>query len=66
MRTQRIIDEIGKLPIDQRMLIIEEAIKAIRLKKTRAQLSQAAGELLPHYVSDSELTTFTDLDLEDF
>lgn len=50
--------------------IVREAlnrlIKELKVKQQKSQMAQKARELLPDYTTDKELTTFTDLDGEDF
>ncbi len=66
MRTQEIIKEINQLPINKRFLIIEKTLKSIRQSEQKKKMEQAANALLIDYKTDSELTAFTDLDLENF
>jgi len=50
--------------------IVREAltrfIKELKTKQRKNQIAQKARELLPEYTTEKELTTFTDLDGEDF
>ena len=50
--------------------IVREAltrfIKEIKTKQRKSQMAEKARELLSDYKTDRELTTFTDLDGEDF
>lgn len=50
--------------------IVREAltlfIGKLRTRQRKSQMAQKARELLPDYKTDKELTTFTDLDREDF
>lgn len=50
--------------------IVREAltlfIKELKTKQRKNQIAQKARELLPEYITEKELTTFTDLDGEDF
>jgi len=66
MGTSEIILEINKLPVNQRLTLIELTIKKIREEEKREQLSMAAESLYEYYLSDKELTDFTSLDQEDF
>lgn len=67
MEAATIIKEIVKLPVIERMLIIENAMKSIREETAkRRSLKEAAKVLLSDYKTDNELTTFTSLDSEDF
>ena len=66
MRTDDIIREIKQLPVEQRMLIIEKAIRSIRKQADQKQMQFAAEELYSEYKNNQELTEFTKLDFEDF
>jgi len=50
--------------------IVREAltqfIKEVKTRQRKSQMTQKARELLSDYATDKELTTFTDLDGEDF
>jgi hypothetical protein len=50
--------------------IVREAltrfIKEVKIKQRKSQMAEKAKELLSDYKTDKELTTFTDLDGEDF
>ena len=50
--------------------IVREAlaqfIKEVKIKQRKSQMAEKASELLSDYRTDKELTTFTDLDGEDF
>ncbi len=68
MSAIEIISEIQKLPINQRLLIVEKILQLIREeaeKKEVDELSIAAKELLIDYETDDELTVFTAIDSED-
>ncbi len=66
MGTKEIIKEIKKLPIQKRIFIIEKTLHSIRKQEETNQMKKAADELYSDYKSDKELTTFTDIDFEDF
>jgi len=66
MRTTEIIKEIQRLPLQDRMWIVEKAIHLIRKQETTNQLQNAAEDLYADYASDKELTAFTHIDFEDF
>jgi len=67
MEATRIIKEIARLPLIERMLIIENAIKSIREESSKkSKLKEGAMALLSEYKSDKELTAFTSLDGEKF
>ena len=66
MRTNEIIREIQKLPIQKRILVIEKTIRTIRKQEETNQMKKASDALYVDYKSDKELTVFTNLDFEDF
>ena len=66
METKKIIDEIRKLSIKERLQIIEKTARTIQNDDEKEQMKMAADSLYDDYKNDSELTIFTDLDLEDF
>ena len=66
MSTQEIINELNKLPLQDRLLIIEKTLEIIRSTELDQQLSNAAETMSSEYKSNKELTAFTTLDLEDF
>jgi len=66
MSSQEIIHEINKLPLQERLLIIEKTLEVIRSSELDQQLSVAAEEMASEYKANKELTAFTSLDLEEF
>ena len=66
MRTDEILKEIKRLPVHQRIFIIEKAIASIREHEEREQMSNAVEELYSDYRNDKELTAFINIDFEDF
>ena len=66
MRTDEIIKEIQRLPIQKRILVIEKTIHSIRKHEERNEMINAADVLETAYKSDKELTAFTNIDFEDF
>ncbi len=68
MQTATIIEEITKLPIADRILILENTLKSIKEEtvKNKKSLSEAAMTLLSDYQTDEELLAFTGLDSENF
>jgi hypothetical protein len=66
METRKIIKAIKKLPISQRILIIEQTLKTIRENETGKQMEKAATTLYEDYENNRELTEFTALDYEAF
>jgi hypothetical protein len=54
---------------DQSSIVREaltQLIKEVKTRQRKSQMAQKASELLSDYGTDKELTTFTDLDGEDF
>jgi len=66
METKELIEEIERLPIRERIWLIERALKTIRVNETKEKIETAVKELKSEYKTDKELTAFTDLDFEDF
>ena len=66
MGTSEIIAEINKLPVGQRLTLIELTIKKIREEEKKESLSTAAEKLYHDYLTDKELTAFSNLDYEEF
>jgi hypothetical protein len=77
MTRSAILQELETLPISDRLAIAEAALRSIRqemqgqddaldLPERKRQLATAAEALLQDYETDSELTSFTALDAEDF
>lgn len=66
METKELIEEIERLPIRDRIWLIERALKTIRVNETKEKIETAVKELKSEYKTDKELTAFTDLDFEDF
>lgn len=75
--TQTILEEVNRLPIPERLTVIESLLQGIREELQQAtrmtgraeqkrRLAQAAAILLTDYMTDAELTAFTALDGEDF
>ena len=66
MRTNDLIKEIQRLPIQKRMFVIEKTIHSLRKHEDTNAMKKAADSLYADYVSDKELTAFTNLDFQDF
>jgi len=66
MSTQEIIKEINKLPVQERLFVVEKTLEIIRSKELQQQLTIAAEELASEYKTNKELTSFSSLDLEEF
>ena len=77
MTQAEILQELKRLPVLDRLTVVETALHLIREDlqreehaedrlQTKQQLAAAAEALLADYASDEELTAFTVLDSEDF
>jgi hypothetical protein len=65
MSSKEIIQVIKKLPFNERLLVIQKALKTLD-ESAGTELEKAAKTLLPDYVKDKNLTAFTALDFENF
>ena len=66
METKEIVSEIEKLTVKERLQIIEKTARTIQMDDEKEQMKIAADQLYDDYKNDTELTAFTNLDLEDF
>jgi hypothetical protein len=66
MGTLEIIKAIKRLPVNQRMLIVERTLKTISKGEANKKMAKAAESLFDDYKDDKELTAFTQLDYETF
>lgn len=66
MGTKEILKEIKKLPVNERMLIVEKVLKNIREASIKKNMEEAADALLEDYNSDKELTAFSSIEYEQF
>ncbi|MCL2738774.1 MAG: hypothetical protein FWE30_04935 [Bacteroidales bacterium] len=65
METLEIMRNVNRLSLPQQMLIAERIIHSIR-KREQPSLKTAAERLYADYMTDENLTAFTQLDCEDF
>ena len=65
METLEIISTVNRLPMSQQMLIAERILHSMR-KREQPSLELAAERLYVDYMTDENLTVFTQLDYEDF
>lgn len=65
MSAASIIEEIKRLPLADRLIVVEKTLQAIRQEKS-LELKAAADLLYEDYISNEELTAFTALDPEAF
>ena len=61
-----ILKAIDALPLQDRILVAEKLLKSLRKEGGAKEIKRAARELLGDYKADKDLTSFTDLDMEDF
>ncbi len=61
-----ILKAIDGLPLRDRILVAEKLLKSLRKEGGAKEIKRAARELLGDYRADKDLTSFTDLDMEDF
>jgi hypothetical protein len=66
MSTKELIEEIQRLPIAERIRILEATLRSLREKELKSTLSMAADALETEYRTNKELTAFTDIDLDAF
>ena len=66
MSTTDILKEIGQLPFNEKLFIIERALKDILRHNYQQQMTVAAEALENEYRTNAELTAFSNLDIEDF
>lgn len=65
MTTTKIIKELERLPLTEKLFIIERTLKSIRTEKEKS-MKVAVDSLYEDYATDKELTIFTKLDKEPF
>lgn len=66
MKTKELIKEIQKLSVRKRIYVIERSLHLLRKQEDVAQMKRAADDISEDYLSDKELTEFTNLDFENF
>ena len=59
------INEIDKLCVEERLLLIETTVRSLRNLRHES-LQHAVDVLHEDYITDKELTIFTNLDFENF
>lgn len=65
MTPASIIQELELLPLEDKLLVLEETLRSIRMEKQK-KIKHAVDTLYDDYKSDNELTIFTLLDKEPF
>jgi hypothetical protein len=66
MQTEELLEEIKKLPIDERRYLVKQTLASFKFENDKKQMIDAAELLYNDYVNDKELTSFTDIDHDDF
>ncbi len=66
MRTIDILKEINKLPLSERLYILEKTIQSLKGNEEQNQMMIASEALAEEYKTNKELTAFTNLDIEAF
>lgn len=66
MQAKELLQELLRLPVNERIYMVDEAIKSINKEKAQHQMENAVLELYEEYIGNKELTAFSSLDLEDF
>ena len=66
MITVELLKEIDQLPLNEKLSLLERAIKDIIRHNFEQQLTIAAESLENEYRTNSDLTAFSNLDIEDF
>lgn len=66
MTKNELIQELGRLPIHERLYVIERLLHSIRVQADQNQMQEAADTLYQDYKQDQEVTAFTDIDLDNF
>jgi hypothetical protein len=67
MEAALILREIVKLPLSDKMLILEKTIKSMRKEAGKKRsLTKGAKALLEDYKTDKELIAFTSLESDNF
>ncbi len=64
MNTTEIILEIQKLPIQERLLIVEKTIASIREMGDKKQMQLAVNEMKTEYLYDEAFILFTQQEFE--
>lgn len=65
LRVENILEEIERLPLGDKFIILNKTLKSIENNQNK-DLEIAANILFEDYSSDTKLTEFTSLDLENF
>jgi len=66
MEAALIMNNIQQLPVTKQIYIAEWILKTIRKRENKSEMEIAADLLYNDYATNSELTSFTQLDFEHF
>jgi len=66
MKTQELILEIQKLPVQKQLYVIERSMRFLRKQEDNILMKNAVSELYEDYKTDKELTAFTEIDFDNF
>lgn len=66
METKEIIREIKKLPLSDRIVVIEKTLKSVKEDSVKHPMERASEILYNDYKNDKELTAFSSIDLDKF
>lgn len=66
MSTAELLKEIDSLSLNEKLLLLEKAIKDIIKHNYEQQMTIAAEALENEYTTNSDLTAFSNLDIQDF
>ncbi len=66
MSTAELLKVINKLPLGEKLSLLEKAIKDIIKNNNKQQMTIAADALENEYRTNNDLIAFTNLDSEDF
>ncbi|MCL1933183.1 MAG: hypothetical protein FWF53_05185 [Candidatus Azobacteroides sp.] len=66
MEATKIMRNINQLPVSQRKWIAEHIIRSIQQEEQQLSLEKAAMHMYDDYLTDKDLTAFTQLDCENF
>lgn len=66
MSTSDILKEIDLLPLNEKLSLIQKALRDMLRHNYEQQLTVAAEAMENEYKTNTELTAFTSIDLDDF
>ena len=66
MKTKELIKKIQKLPVRKRYFVIERSMHLIRKQEDESRMKKAVDLMYQDYLTDEDLTAFTDIDFGNF